>query len=79
MQCSKKRFYSITSSAMASNEGGTSRPSAFAVLRLMTSSNLVGACTGSIEFKVERCVPRPTLDAFNRQHQAQCNFEGSCQ
>src|SRR5262245_63833661 len=25
---------------------GTSRPSAFAVLRLMTSSYLVGACTG---------------------------------
>ena len=27
--------------------GGTSRPSALAVLRLMTSSNLVGSCTGS--------------------------------
>ena len=26
--------------------GGTSRPSAFAVLRLITSSYLVGACTG---------------------------------
>ena len=40
--------YSITSSARASSVGGTSRPSAFAVLRLMTSSNLVGACTGKI-------------------------------
>jgi hypothetical protein len=38
--------YSITSSARASSVGGTSRPSAFAVLRLITSSNLVGACTG---------------------------------
>ena len=33
--------HSITSSARASNEGGTVRPSDFAVLRLMTSSNLV--------------------------------------
>ena len=32
--------------ARASSVGGTSRPSSFAVLRLMTSSYLVGACTG---------------------------------
>ena len=38
--------HSITSSARASSDGGTSRPSALAVLRLMTNSNLVGACTG---------------------------------
>src|SRR5262245_46112527 len=38
--------HSITSSARASTEGGSSRPSAFAVLRLITSSYLVGACTG---------------------------------
>src|SRR5215510_13407832 len=38
--------HSITSSARASNMGGTSRPSAFAVLRLMISSNLVGCSTG---------------------------------
>src|SRR5262245_3101965 len=38
--------YSITSSARASSIGGTSRPSALAVLRLMTSSYFVGACTG---------------------------------
>src|SRR5438128_8930466 len=38
--------YSITSSARASTVGGISRPSALAVLRLMTSSYLVGACTG---------------------------------
>ena len=36
------RTHSITSSARASSVGGTSRPSALAVLRLMTSSNLVG-------------------------------------
>src|SRR5215471_278608 len=39
-------LHSITSSARASSVGGTSRPSALAVLRLMTSSYLVGACTG---------------------------------
>jgi hypothetical protein len=36
------RTHSITSSARASSVGGTSRPSAFAVLRLMTNSNVVG-------------------------------------
>ena len=35
-------FHSITSSASASSVFGTLRPSVFAVLRLMTSSNLVG-------------------------------------
>src|SRR5262245_38105954 len=39
-------FHSITSSARASSVGGTSRPSARAVLRLMTRSYLVGAWTG---------------------------------
>ena len=38
--------HSITSSARASSVGGISIPSAFAVLRLITSSYLVGACTG---------------------------------
>src|SRR5262245_35611145 len=38
--------HSITSSARASKVAGTSRPSALAVLRLITNSNLVGACTG---------------------------------
>src|SRR5262245_24610028 len=38
--------HSITSSARASSVGGTSRPSALEVLRLITSSYLVGACTG---------------------------------
>jgi hypothetical protein len=39
--------HSITSSARASRAGGTSRPSAFAVVKLMTSSNLVGCTTGN--------------------------------
>src|ERR1700730_2532867 len=39
--------HSITSSASCWRRKGTSRPIALAVLRLMTSSNLVGACTGS--------------------------------
>src|SRR5262245_35066236 len=38
--------HSITSSARASSVGGKSRPSALAVFRLITSSYLVGACTG---------------------------------
>jgi hypothetical protein len=42
----KRSLYSITSSALASKDCGTATPSALAVLRLTTSSNLVGACTG---------------------------------
>src|SRR5262249_49197801 len=40
------RDHSITSSARTSSVGGRSRPSALAVLRLMTNSNLVGNSTG---------------------------------
>src|SRR5262245_20537238 len=40
------RTHSITSSTRASRLSGTVSPSALAVLRLMTSSYLVGACTG---------------------------------
>src|SRR5262249_60574127 len=40
---------SITSWARASSVGGTSRPSALAVLRLMRNSNLVGPSTGRSE------------------------------
>src|SRR6516165_4835084 len=38
--------YSIISSARERSEGGTVRPSAFAVLRLIANSYLFGACTG---------------------------------
>src|SRR3954469_22355582 len=40
------RTHSITSSARPSKVVGKSSPSALAVLRLITSSYLVGACTG---------------------------------
>src|SRR5262245_57334553 len=40
------RTHSITSSARASSVGGTSSPSALAVLRLITSSNFVDWMTG---------------------------------
>jgi hypothetical protein len=46
--------HSITSSARASSVGGTSRPSARAVLRLMTSSYFVGCCTGKFAVFVPR-------------------------
>jgi hypothetical protein len=39
--------YSITASARCWRNQGTSRPSAFAVLRLMRSSNFVGCSTGN--------------------------------
>ncbi len=47
MHQSKKYLYSINLSARASSAGDTVRPRVFAVLRFMTSSNFVGACTGS--------------------------------
>src|SRR5205823_251999 len=40
--------HSMTSSARARRDCGTVRPSAWAVFRLMTSSNLVGCCTGRL-------------------------------
>ncbi len=42
----RRSIHSITSSALACSVIGTLRPSAFAVLRLITRANLVGACTG---------------------------------
>src|SRR6516165_7113473 len=43
LRCGRDRPHSITSSARARTDGGTARPSALAVLRLITSSYLVGA------------------------------------
>jgi hypothetical protein len=40
------RTHSITSSARARKDSGIARPMAFALFRLMTSSNLVGSSTG---------------------------------
>jgi hypothetical protein len=63
-QWTKGQSYSITSSARASSVGGTVRPSALAVLRLITSSYFVGACTGrSAGFS-----PRTTPGSANRVH-----------
>ena len=45
-RCGSRADYSITSSARASSVGGTSMPSALALGRLMTSSNLVDCTTG---------------------------------
>jgi hypothetical protein len=45
----RKIIYSITSSALVSSVVGIVRPSALAVLRLITSSNLVGCSTGRSE------------------------------
>src|SRR6516164_256260 len=51
-------FHSITSSASASSLSGIWRPSAFAVLRLITSSYLVGSTTGrSADFSPLRMRP----------------------
>ncbi len=47
MHCSKESLYSITSSAIESKFSGTSMPSALAVVRLMTRSNLFDCSTGS--------------------------------
>jgi hypothetical protein len=44
--CDSAPFHSITSSVMASSDGGTSMPSALAVPRLMTNSNLTDWTTG---------------------------------
>src|SRR5206468_3089077 len=55
-------FHWITSSAMAIRFGGMLSPSAFAIFRLITSSYLVGACTGSsLGFSPRRM--RSTYDA----------------
>src|SRR6266498_2436784 len=64
--------YSITSSARANRVGGTSRPSACAVLRLITSSYLVGACTGrsaglsSFRMRISKCPSENILNPLNR-------------
>ena len=42
----KRHYYSMTSSARSKIDCGTVRPSALAVLRFTTISNLVGNCTG---------------------------------
>src|SRR2546426_3621074 len=45
----------MTSSARASSDGGIVSPSALAVLRLMTSSNLVGCSIGRLRVQLRGC------------------------
>jgi hypothetical protein len=59
------RCHSITSSAVASSDGGTVRPSVLAALRLITNSNLIGYWTGSSAGLVPRKM-RSTYDAARR-------------
>ena len=69
-----RKLYSITSSARASIEGGTVRPSALAVFRLITSSYLVGACTGklpgffSLQDAIDHMTPLADADLPGRNH-----------
>jgi hypothetical protein len=61
--------YSITSSARASSAGGMASPSALAVLRLMTSSKVVGCKTGrSAGFAPRNILPTylPAWRLFSR-------------
>jgi hypothetical protein len=51
-------LHSITSSAAASNDGGTSMPSALAVFRLITISNFVGWITGKSRLFAPENPPR---------------------
>jgi hypothetical protein len=72
MHRSKRHLYSITSSARASTVAGMSKPSARAVLRLMTSSYFVGACTGrspvrdayAADLRSASCEPLETSSYF---------------
>ena len=58
---------SITSSAHASSDGGTVRPSALAVLRLMTKRNLVGDRWRTCRQETFRLVvPLPDLSACSK-------------
>jgi hypothetical protein len=56
-----KSRHSITSSAIASSVGGMVRPSALAVVRLMTRSNLVGCSTG----RSPGLAPRKILSTYS--------------
>jgi hypothetical protein len=55
---------------LANSVGGTSKPSAFAVLRLMASSCLVGACTG----RVGRLQRRIALAHVRHQPRVEANL-----
>jgi len=57
----QRRSYSITSSANIKSDGGSVRPSALAIFRLMTRSNFVTCATGRSAIEnafYEICRPR---------------------
>ena len=63
--------HSMTWSARSSSEGGIVTPSAFEVLRLMTSSNLVGCWTGrSLGFAPLRILSTYVADRLNRSRKS---------
>src|SRR5262245_12954672 len=64
--------HSITSSATASSPGGKTRPSAFAVVRLTMSSNLVGCSTG----RLAGFAPRSILSTYSAARLAKCSASG---
>jgi hypothetical protein len=58
----------MTSSARASNVGGIVKPNILAVFKLITSSYLVGACTGrSAGFLLQSCVQGKGSDPRHSQ------------
>jgi hypothetical protein len=65
----QRRLYSITSVARKRMAVGTVRPSVFAVLRLTTRENLVGACTGRLAGFLPRRM-RSTYDAEARNERS---------
>jgi hypothetical protein len=72
MHRSKDRRYSITSSARASSDVGTSRPSAFAVLRLMTNLLAIHCPRGDIAsmlFRRKIYLPAVSLTMFKSRFQ----------
>jgi hypothetical protein len=67
MHRTKVALYSITPSAMANRDCGAVRPSDFAVLRLMTISNFIGA------MKIEQSdIAKPRADHDYRRRSSFC-------
>src|SRR5262249_25293381 len=60
-------FHSITSSASNCIELGTPRPRAFAVLKLITNSNLVDRCTGRSAGFSPLTIPAVEMPAWRYQ------------
>jgi hypothetical protein len=63
--CRHDCVYSITSSARAASAGGTVVPSALALLRFMTNSNLVGWRTGRVFSFGETAIIEATMEGLN--------------